>query len=240
MNLPDEYESEIVVIPTETSSTSNLSSLGGLASFAGVSMSKGPNQTQIALAVLNSRSFLVNFIYKYKLQNDLLAGLWNQETNEWVEFISEEDIANSLRDILSFKSSQDIYYMSINWIDPSLASSWANLLIRELNSHMQALAIKEYEENIRFLKDQLAENSVKEIESVLFKQVEEQTKNIMMANVKKEYVFKVLDPAITPIKPSSPKRLQITILGLILGALFSCIFVITYSYFFKNSRIIKT
>jgi len=240
LSLPDKYQSDIVVIPTESTNTSNFASLGSIASLAGMSMSSGPNQTQIALAVLNSRSFIVDFISKNNLQAELMPDNWNQETSEWIGTISDDDIANSFRDIFSISSSQDIYYISIEWTDPRSAAIWANLLVNQLNSHMQTLAINEHEENIGFLKDQLAINNVKEVENVLFKQVEEQMKNIMIANVKKEYVFKVLDPAITPIDRSSPKRTQMVILGLILGFLLSSVFIGMLSYFYPNSRIIKT
>tara|TARA_B100002019_G_C21208106_1_gene567837 strand:+ start:85 stop:942 length:858 start_codon:yes stop_codon:yes gene_type:complete len=239
LKIPDQYRSEIVVIPTESSSTSNVSSLGGLASLAGVQMSTGPNQTQIALAVLNSRSFLVDFIEKHQIYLELFPDNLNEEDKEWSDGLSADDIANTFRDIYSVSSSQDIYYFSIDWQIPEKASLWVNLLIEDLNSHMQNIAILQYEESIGFLKDQLKVNNVQQIENVLFKQIEEQTKNIMIANVKKEYAFKVLDPAITPLNPYSPNRPQLIVLGFFLGLIISSIFLSVYSFIYPSSRLIK-
>ena len=56
--------------------------------------------------------------------------------------------------------------------------------------------------------------------------IEEQTKTIMLANVRPEYLFTVIDPPIIPERKTGPIRSQISIIGTILGAIFALIFQI--------------
>ena len=45
-----------------------------------------------------------------------------------------------------------------------------------------------------FLQQQLERTEIADIREVLYRLIEEQTKTIMFAEVRKEYVFKVIDP----------------------------------------------
>lgn len=72
---------------------------------------------------------------------------------------------------------------------------------------------------------------------MLFGLIEEQAKNIVLANVREEYAFKFIDPAITPIKKIRPLNIQniilFSFLGFVLGSLF--VFIRTYIKTFSNS-----
>ena len=57
-------------------------------------------------------------------------------------------------------------------------------------------------------------------ENVIYNLIEEQTKNIMLANVREEYAFKIVDPAIVPEIRVRPARRKIAIMGLLVGLLF--------------------
>jgi LPS O-antigen subunit length determinant protein (WzzB/FepE family) len=64
---------------------------------------------------------------------------------------------------------------------------------------------------------------------MLFSLIEEQTKTLMLANVREEYVFKTVDPAVVPERKSKPMRVFIVILTALLSGFFmSMIVVVRY------------
>jgi LPS O-antigen subunit length determinant protein (WzzB/FepE family) len=64
--------------------------------------------------------------------------------------------------------------------------------------------------------------------------IEEQTKTIMFANVRDEYVLKTIDPALIPELKSGPKRALICIVGTLLGIILSFFFLVL-RFFLKRS-----
>ena len=102
---------------------------------------------------------------------------------------------------------------------------WANELVSRINHHEKQLAIKEAEKSIAYLKEQLAKTSVVEMQQAIYQLMEAQTKKIMLANVRDQYAFKVIDPAVVPEKKIKPNRKLIVVLGFMLG-LVASIFVV--------------
>ena len=73
---------------------------------------------------------------------------------------------------------------------------------------------------------------------MLFGLMEQQTQNITLANVREEYAFKVIDPAVAPIFPAGPKRKLITFIGGALGIFFGT-FLSLIVHFVKSNDLIK-
>ena len=128
---------------------------------------------------------------------------------------------------LSENVKTSVITLSIDWHEPQQAADWANQLVEILNQKMREKAIDEAEKNISFLEDQTNRTSVLGVKNVLNSLVEDQLKNAMLANARKQYAFRVIDPALTPGDKFSPNRTLITILsfsaGLFLGILVAII-----------------
>ncbi len=232
---------------------------GGLASLAGVSLNSGGiDKTQMALQVLKSRKFTNNFIQKHNILPDLMAAEgWNQENNEIIYdqglYLSNEGkwVREALPPLKSEPSMQEAYkefgkvlnvnvnkengmvIISIEHVSPYIAQRWVNWLIQDINQTMKGRDVLEANKSTDFLIKQIQETKIADIRSVLYKLVEEQTKTIMFASVRDEYVFKTIDPAIVPEKKFKPKRAIICILGFILGLLISSFYVLI-RYFIKH------
>ena len=56
----------------------------------------------------------------------------------------------------------------------------------------------------------------------------------MLANVREEYAFKIIDPAVVPDMRSKPQRRKIVILGLLLGVVFGSLLVLVKDYYVKQ------
>jgi LPS O-antigen subunit length determinant protein (WzzB/FepE family) len=89
--------------------------------------------------------------------------------------------------------------------------------VNELNAVMRQREIDEAEQSIKYLNEQLSSTDVQEIKTVMYDLIEEQTKNLMLANVRNEFVFQVVDPAPYPEMKSGPKRVFIVLFAGLFG-----------------------
>ena len=115
-----------------------------------------------------------------------------------------------------------------------MAAEWANDMVAYLNNHIRKQAIDETTKSIFFLEQQLQETSKIEAQTVIYNLIEEQTKNIMLANVREEYAFKIIDPAVVPDMKSKPQRRKIVIFGLLLGVVFGSLLVFVKDYYVRQ------
>lgn len=235
---------------------------GGLASLAGVNLGSSgtANKTQLALEVLKSRQFTFNFIEKHNILPDLMAvKSWRQADNsiEYDEEIYNKTDKKWIREVKApFKpepSMQEAYEefsqlitanmnkesgmitISIEHVSPVIAQQWVNWLIQDINSVMKSRDVEEASKSTEFLTEQLEQTKIADIRTVLYKLIEEQTKTIMFANVRDEYVFKTIDPALVPEKKFKPSRALICIFGFFLGGLLGVVFVLS-KCFLKNEK----
>jgi uncharacterized protein involved in exopolysaccharide biosynthesis len=234
---------------------------GGLASFAGVNLgiNSRVDKTKMALAVLKSRQFVGNFIEKHGILPELMAvkswdkktnsliyneDLFNPATNEWLNDPASPDALKPSKqkaykvftNIFNTEVSSDtgMVILSVEHVSPYIAQQWVNWLVADINEAMKERDVIEANESTQFLTAQLEQTKVADIRSVLYKLVEEQAKTIMFANVRDEYVFKTIDPAVVPELKFKPKRALICVLGVILGGMVSVFFVLTH-YFIRKS-----
>jgi uncharacterized protein involved in exopolysaccharide biosynthesis len=262
INQPNIYKSEALLAPAEQDKAGGLAGqLGGIASLAGVSLGAGGgvDKTQMALEVLKSRQFTSDFIQKHNILPDLMAAkTWNRETNTIIYNEEVYDKAENkwLREVKTpFQpkpSMQEAYKVflqlvtankdketgmikiAIEHLSPVVAQQWVNWLIKDINDTMKQRDVVEANQSTQFLMSQLENTKIADIRTVLYKLVEEQAKIIMFANVRDEYVFKTIDPAVIPERKSSPKRALICVLGVLIGGMLGSSIVLI-RHFIKKS-----
>ena len=100
---------------------------------------------------------------------------------------------------------------------------------------MRSEAIMEAEKSINFLKDQLNQTSLINTQAVIFTLMEEHTKQITLANIRDEYSFKVIDPAVAPDEKSKPNRRMIVVFGLVIGVIVGIVLAFVLN-FIQNYR----
>lgn len=233
--LPPVYRAEVTLAPVTPEEGGRLSALagefGGIASLAGINIGSGGSSADKAIAVLKSRAFTDAFIKDEQLLPVLFSNIWDPQKQTWL--VKDKKDAPTLRKAYQvFDGSirtinQDkktgLITLAIEWKDPQQAASWANLLVERLNQHERQAAIDEAERSLAYLKTQLGQTSVLEMQQAIFRLIEAETKNIMLAQARDEYAFNIIDPAVVPEMKSKPKRKLIVGLsamaGLFLGAL---------------------
>lgn len=203
------YRATIVFLPvTEEEGVGSLgglvSQLGGLSALAGIGLPTDDNNKVIGRAALESRQFITDFIAQEGLMPILFADRWDTDKESW---ISDDDIPSIEDGYLRFvehvmRLEEDrqtgLITLDIEWTDPKLAASWANKLVQGINQAMRAKAIDEATKSIAYLNEQLEQTKIVEIRLAIYGLLERQIQQIMLAKVRDEYVFEVVDQAFVP------------------------------------------
>lgn len=232
------FRAEVIVISNaeEGESLASLSrQYSGLAAIAGISVGGTGvvDKTDRSLAILTSRSFLEEFVQKRGIRNKLFAEGWDNEKNQWLE--GEPTAAQTYELLRTNVIEVDVdrrtslITISVIWNDPVLAAKWANQIIEDLNSTIREQETNEYQKSIDFVQAQLSKtrSTSATLDTVMFNLMEELTKKIMIANVREEYAFKVLDPAVVPEKKYAPSKRNIVIISFIIGLMLSAFSIIS-------------
>lgn len=239
------------------------SQFGGLASLAGVNLGGkgGTDKTELAIQVLKSRQFTSEFIQKHNILADLMAAekwdrdadkliydpeLYNEQTNTWVREVkapfkpepSMQEAYKAFSKMIVVNKAKDtgMVTLSVEHLSPTVAQQWVTWLIQDINKVMKERDVAEAHRSTEFLNKQIALTNVADIKAVLYKLIEEQAKTIMFAEVRDEYVFKTIDPALAPEEKAKPKRALIFIIGLVLGVFLSSSSVVIFFFIKKESN----
>ena len=125
----------------------------------------------------------------------------------------------------------DLYTVSFEMIDPKIAAQLSSGSVIRLNNYIRNQTIEETQRSILFLEQEITQTNVTNAQQFLFSLIEEQTKNKMLASVREEYVFKIIDPAVVPTGIFRPNINQIVLIGLLLGLAFSYMMAILVNIF---------
>ena len=260
LSLPNKYKATALLAPAQSDVgdlSGALGQLGGLASFAGVSIGLGESsESQIAQEIMKSWSFAEKFILKNDIAVEIYAAEgWDRESNSLKirsdlydslnkVWLIEDDYNQDFRAPTSWELFEDFQKMlsvsedkksglvtvSIEYYSPELAKEWLDMYISEINTHMQARQVKKVLNNISYLEEQIEKTSISEMREVFYTIIEEQTKNKMVAEASPEYVFVAVSPSMVPEEKSQPKRALICIIGTLLGGLISLFIVLVKHY----------
>jgi uncharacterized protein involved in exopolysaccharide biosynthesis len=161
---------------------------------------------------LKSRRLAEEFITRYKLMPVLNEGSTKPQTL----WRTVETFRLSVLQIREDKRT-GLAIVSIDWTNPELAARWANDYVALANEIIRGRELAESTRNVAYLNEQIAKTNVLELQRVMYSLVETETKNLMLANARKEYAFRVIDPAVQPLDRIRPKRTLMVLMGGVLG-----------------------
>ena len=217
------------------------SSLGGLASLAGVNLSGAGavDKTDLAIELLKSKAFLARFVETEGLLLPLLAAqgwdlnsgqyiynpdIYDEKSKTWVRKAiaprkvepTSFEAAIKFAELLEINKDKTTSIVKINFehLSPTDVQKWTSGLVEAVNAEIRARDIQEAQSSLIYLNKQLQESQISEIRSSLVQLIEEQTKTLMLANIRDEYVFKVVDPAFVPDEKFKPRRSLVVLMSL--------------------------
>ncbi|GIU12357.1 LPS biosynthesis protein [Shewanella sp. c952] len=234
---------------------------GGLASMAGINLGGGGgvDKTQMAIEVMKSRQFASQFIQKHNILPELMAvkkwnlgdnsltydsELYDGKTQTWqrkakAPFKPQPSMQEAYKEftkVVSVSSAKDtsMVTVSVEHLSPAVAQQWVTWLVEDINTVMKERDVAEANSSSEFLSKQIAQTNVADIRTILYQLIEEQTKTIMFAEVRDEYVFKTIDPALVPEEKAGPKRALICVLGTMLGGMLAVMLVLVRHFMRKE------
>lgn len=129
--------------------------------------------------------------------------------------------------------------LSLEFFDPVLAMTLSNQLVEEINQQFRQQQIEQSKKTIQYLRNALPKVKLVELKEIIFSLIEENIKNMTLAETREDYVFKVIDPAVIPEKKSSPKRSLIVAAGFILGLMLGIFIALILNWREKNKSEIE-
>lgn len=228
------YKADVVLSPADErslpASLSGLSGLGDLASLAGITLPSARGDAP--LAVLKSKGFARAFIEDQKLMPVLFADKWDAHTGDWKD---KGPDAPDIRDgvkyfdekvrVVTENKKAGLVTLSIQWKDPALASSWANMLVKRLNDRVRSEAIHEAETSIGYLQKEILATNVVSLQQAISKVLESEMQKMALARANEEFAFKVVDEAFPPKRRYFPQRTLIVAAAALLGGMLGMLYV---------------
>jgi uncharacterized protein involved in exopolysaccharide biosynthesis len=232
---PEWWRADVLLKPADAKQMngllSQLGSLGGLASLAGLNLND--SRTSEAIATLKSREVIGGFIQDQNLLPLLFARKWDAGAKRWKSDDPDKqpDVRDGIRYFNDhvFQVEEDkkngLVTVIVDWKDPKIAAQWANMLVERTNDSMRARALALSEYNVGYLKQELTSATVVTLQQTIGRVLESELQKLLLAREDKEYAFKVLDHAQPPRRRYWPKRALViagaSVLGLIGAGFFA-------------------
>lgn len=263
LSKPNIYQASVLLAPAQDEGGARGISgqLGGLASLAGINIGgSGANQTVMAKEVLQSRAFLTDFIHHHNLIVPLMATeAWNMEREQWVinrkiynpenkEWLLDDegesleptnwDMVKKFKEVHLGISSNDktgMVTISIKSQSPPVARDWAEKIAHDINEHMREQDVTEAKARIAYLEKKLGDTNIAGMQQVFYQLIESETRTVMLANARNEYIFKTVDPSVIPQEKSEPKRALVVIVATMLGGMLG-VFTVFVTAFIRSGK----
>jgi hypothetical protein len=107
-----------------------------------------------------------------------------------------------------------------------IAARWANDLVAKLNLHARNRSIDEANRSVEYLNNELTNTHVFEMQQTIYRLIERELRAKVSANVREEFAFRVIDPAVPPEKRESPKRTLITLAAMFIAGFCTSLWII--------------
>ena len=223
LSLKETFLASAFYVEAESSSQGSVSSnLSGLASFAGINMNSGSPGADEALDILNTKKFLSTFVVKRKAIPHL-TGVSEKELSELEDSERNQIIrqaALAMRGSIYFAKlpQKALYRLDVYSAKPELAMNWCNWLIADLNESIMMSDVAEAKKSIEFLEKKAMTTTISGLRDIFFTMIESHYQTVMLSEIRKEYVFKTIDPAYRPALKASPYRAKWVIWAFLIGA----------------------
>lgn len=250
LSLQNIYQSNAVLSSTEqTNSNNQSSSLGGLASIAGINIQSGSQgKTALAIEKIKTLSFFEENILPNIYLPDLMAlkswdaksntHLYNEEIydskkNLWTSMPSPQTSYRSFRSILTVKENRDgsLITISIKHNSPYIAQAWTELIVDQINNYYRSIDEQEAIKSMDFLNVQMAQTTYTELKQAISQLIKQKMQQLTLIEANEFYVFSYLDPPKVMETKIEPDRISILILGAVLGGMLGIIVTLIRNFF---------
>ncbi|MEP7311091.1 MAG: hypothetical protein ABI859_00785 [Pseudomonadota bacterium] len=226
LQLPEKFQANALIAPVTQGSSGAGGALreqfGGVAALAGIELGGSGGRSEEALATFESTGFSRAFILAENLLPVLFPERWDAAREAWKSAgppTMEAAVTKFTKDVRTISQDRKTGFVtvSVTWFTPELAAAWANRMVEMVNERLRSEATASASRSIEYLNQELAKTSVVDLRQAIFRLIQDQVSNAMLANVQREYAFKFIDSAVPPVTRASPKRTLIVGVGVFAG-----------------------
>jgi len=245
------------------SSLSSISQrFGGLASLAGINLSGGGgDRSAFAVELIKSRELLFDIIDKQlvpELTAKLIASegynastkrikfnpkLYDQTTKEWLrdppagrsKIPSKLETHTKYRERLNVGIDEETGFLRINFRhhSPVFAKEFLSMIIGHANEVARSKALYDSTKSLEFLYKQLESTPQSELKFAINQLIESQLNTQMLANVREDYLLRVIDSPYVPELKSYPVRSTLCVIITLAGFML-CIIAVIIQHIYRR------
>ncbi len=227
---PKIYEARAVIV---SATPQEHSSINAIASQFGLTSPQASNVSEI-IALLNSNILMEKVIKKHSLIPVLLENDYkNKKESEKIW----ETIRRLKKDIYKARDNklEGVIELTAEFKDPKIAADIIKYMLTELTDYMSSEAKRVADTNKEYLESLIEKNADPLIRQNIYSLIARQIETSMMAEVKENFAFKVLDPPKEPVRKIRP-IIWINIIVAFFISLFSGVFLVISFEYFKNLK----
>lgn len=229
------YESKAVIMPTTQTKDIGVGSM--LAQQFGISGPSSPMATEV-VSLLKSNTLRERIIKRYNLLKLFFEDNYEElkkQKNEnellWMGLRRFDGITK-----VNFKQKDNTIEIVVGYKDPKIARDLVNYTLAELTDYMSIEAKRVAETNKKYLESQLENTADPFIKTKLYTLIAQQLETAMMAEVKENFAFKVLDAPMIPDKRSKPKRRQMVLIAFVVSLFIGIFAAFLREYMIKQQK----
>jgi uncharacterized protein involved in exopolysaccharide biosynthesis len=197
---PRIYEAKAVIMPVAQQQEQN--GMSAIASQFGITSTQTSGASEI-VSLLRSTILMERVIKKY----DLLPVFFGREDNGKGEAEKIWDgiryLKNNIYTVTDNKR-EGIIELSVEFKDPEMSARIVTFILTELTDYMSSEAKRVAETNKRYLESLIDKNADPLIKQKIYTLIARQIEISMMAEVKENFAFKILDPPKIPDRKIKP------------------------------------
>jgi LPS O-antigen subunit length determinant protein (WzzB/FepE family) len=229
------YRAQTIIVPVLQGNGGLASNLGGqfggLAALAGIDVGANGSRKEEAFATLSSTGFVRDFIVAEKLMPVLFEERWDDKAQQWRAGEKPPSLEAAVKTFLDIRFVTEdrrtgIVTVMVEWYSPEVAARWANRMVEMANERLRAESREDAQRSIDYLNQELAKTNVIELRQAIYRLIETQVNNAMLANVQREFAFRVIDPAVPPELRIRPRRSLMVLMGAAAGFAVAVLFVL--------------
>jgi LPS O-antigen subunit length determinant protein (WzzB/FepE family) len=222
LHMTPKYEAVIVMAPTQDDNSAASTPLAG--NFLLGLRTAENTRRDIALAALDSRSFLEGFITEQNLLPSLFPNQWDASTQYWLPNVKRPTLEQGYSQLhaairIEKSTTDNVVRFVLKWPDANLAAAWANGIVAKVNGTMRAKAIATADSMISYLNSTYTQTTVGDVRVSIANLIEQEIKQRMIAQSRADYALDVISPAEPTAVPAGPGLLVFIAGGAILGLL---------------------
>jgi uncharacterized protein involved in exopolysaccharide biosynthesis len=221
--------------------------IGQVAGLAGGLLQGQGTSIEESVAVLNSRDFALRFMREHGVLQYLFPDQWDQKTQTWKAHAagfsamlpgvsaparppgpSADDAVKAFDRIrlVTIDRRTDFVRLSVRGPSPEVAQAWATALIRELNEVLRARALDDTRRAVELLSKRVDTEQLQSVRTIVSALLELQLRREVMAESRREYALRMLDPPSLPDQRFYPHRTRMVLTGMLVGFVLGAMLII--------------